>query len=224
MEMRDYLSIRRAYNLVRQRVEPSKRVTFSEFAILCRLSLTEKRMRTSDIAEYQGCLRPTMTHRTKHLSELGLIDREKGDTDRRNVVCVLTDSGRTAVVDLCDETRRVNVEAHPTSRITVDRMCRSIDAMGSLNYMASDLVLLTLSSSEAGALTVGDLVDELGFLQPTISMSVMSLADEGMVSRGHLEGDGNASYVIISDAGRTEAAKLAEPIAGLTVGRKGRKV
>ena len=224
MEMRDYLSIRRAYNLVRQRIEPSKRVTFSEFAILCRLSLTDKTMRTSDIAEYQGCLRPTMTHRTKHLSELGFIDREKGETDRRNVVCVLTDSGRSTVEDLCDETRKVNVEAHPTSRITVDRMCRSIDVMGTLNYMARDLVLLALAANEAGAMTVGDLVEELGFLQPTISMSVMSLAEEGMVSRGHLEGEGGASYVILSDAGHAEADQLAEPIAALNVGRKGRKV
>ena len=171
MEMRDYLSIRRAYNLVRQRVDSARRVNFSEFAILCRLSLTDRRMRTSDIAEYQGCLRPTMTHRTKHLAELGLISREKGETDRRNVVCVLTEAGHAEVKELCDETRKVNVEAHPTSRITVDRMCRSIDVMGSLNYMARDLVLLALNQTEGGALTVGALVDELGFLQPTISMS-----------------------------------------------------
>lgn len=223
MEMRDYLSIRRAYNLVRQRVDSARRVNFSGFAILCRLSLTDRRMRTSDIAEYQGCLRPTMTHRTKHLAELGLISREKGETDRRNVVCVLTEAGHAEVKELCDETRKVNVEAHPTSRITVDRMCRSIDVMGSLNYMARDLVLLALNQTEGGALTVGALVDELGFLQPTISMSVMSLVEEGMVSRGRVSDDSSTLYVIITDKGRGEAKRLAEPIAGMTVGRKARK-
>lgn len=224
MEMRDYLSIRRAYNLVRQKVEPNKRINFSEFAILCRLSLTEKRMRTSDIAEYQGCLRPTMTHRTKHLAELGFIDREKGDADRRNVVCVLTEAGHAEVQELCDETRKANVEAHPTSRITVDRMCRSIDVMGTINYMARDLVLLALDQTETGALTVGDLVDELGFLQPTISMSVMSLVEEGMVRRGRVGEESSSSFVIITDEGKEEAARLAVPIEGMTVGRKGRKL
>ena len=119
MEMRDYLSIRRAYNLVRQRVDSARRVNFSEFAILCRLSLTDRRMRTSDIAEYQGCLRPTMTHRTKHLAELGLISREKGETDRRNVVCVLTEAGHAEVKELCDKLEENGAEVsfaiHPVA-------------------------------------------------------------------------------------------------------------
>ena len=139
------------------------------------------------------------------------------------MVCVLTEAGHAEVKELCDETRKVNVEAHPTSRITVDRMCRSIDVMGSLNYMARDLVLLALNQTEGGALTVGALVDELGFLQPTISMSVMSLVEEGMVSRGRVSDDSSTLYVIITDKGRGEAKRLAEPIAGMTVGRKARK-
>ena len=75
MELREYLSIRRAYNLVRQESDASERLTSSEFAILCRLDVAGGSLRTSDIAEYQGSLRPTMTHRTKHLATLGLKGR-----------------------------------------------------------------------------------------------------------------------------------------------------
>ena len=69
------MSIRRAYNLVRQSVEPSRRLTFEGFSILCHLEVSEVPVKTSDIADYQGALRPTMTHRTNHLAELGFIDR-----------------------------------------------------------------------------------------------------------------------------------------------------
>ena len=52
MELRDYLSVRRAYNIVRQQLPTKQRLTFSEFAILCRLRMSGGSLRTSDIAEY----------------------------------------------------------------------------------------------------------------------------------------------------------------------------
>lgn len=223
MEVREYLSIRRAYNAVRQQTDAANRLTFSEFAILCRLSLSTRQLRTSDIAEYQGCLRPTMTHRTKHLSELGLITRSKGDVDRRNVVCNLSEEGGRTVKELCEQTRQQVVAEKHSSRITVERVCRSIDVMGSVNYMARDLVLLALAEEKDGSSTVGDLVNGLGFLQPTISMSVSSLKEDGLVVRGSKEGAGETSYVIISDEGREEARRLAERIKVLNVGRARKK-
>ena len=69
MELREYLAIRRAYNLVRQDMLADRRLTFVELAILCRMDVLGRPMNTSEITEYQGALRPTMTHRTKHLSE-----------------------------------------------------------------------------------------------------------------------------------------------------------
>ena len=68
MELREFMSVRRAYNLVRQETDTSRRLTFEEFAILCRLDIVNEPMKTSAIAEYQGALRPTMTHRTNHLA------------------------------------------------------------------------------------------------------------------------------------------------------------
>ena len=116
MVLREYLSIRRAYNLVRQDVESARRLSFAEFAILCRLSVEGQSLRTSDIAEYQGSLRPTMTHRTKHLAALGFLAREKGGVDRRNVICSITDEGRQYVEDLCAACREAIPNGQSLSR------------------------------------------------------------------------------------------------------------
>ena len=78
MDLKEFMSVRRAYNAVRQSVPSEGRLTFEEFAILCRLDFAGVPMKTSDIAEYQGALRPTMTHRTNHLAALGLNDRSEG--------------------------------------------------------------------------------------------------------------------------------------------------
>ena len=91
MELREYMSIRRSYNLVRRSVPANRRLTFEEFAILCRLKVQDSSIKTSEIAEYQGALRPTITHRTSHLAKLGFIHREEGSSDHRNVVCTLTE-------------------------------------------------------------------------------------------------------------------------------------
>ena len=49
MDLREYMSVRRAYNIVRQSVEPAERLTFEEFAILCRLDFAGTPMKTSRV-------------------------------------------------------------------------------------------------------------------------------------------------------------------------------
>ena len=97
MKVCEYLSVRRAFGLVRQSTPASGRVTFDELGIMCHLANVGKPLRTSEIAEHQGVLRPTMTHRAGHLSELGLIERRMGRSDRRSVCCSLTDAGVSEV-------------------------------------------------------------------------------------------------------------------------------
>ena len=47
MELREYMSIRRSYNLVRRVVPANRRLTFEEFAILCRLNVKGAPVKTS---------------------------------------------------------------------------------------------------------------------------------------------------------------------------------
>lgn len=63
MRPSEYLSVGYAYNMVRQDQEPSKRLTFAETAILCKLALRDEPMRICDLADWQGVSHPTMTSR-----------------------------------------------------------------------------------------------------------------------------------------------------------------
>lgn len=220
MELREYLSIRRSYNLVRKQMETEQRLTFVEFAILCRLTVLGTPLKTSQIAEYQGSLRPTMTHRTKHLSEMDLMKRTKGGEDRRNVVCEVTDEGRAFVQDVCAQVCDKLKGGDVLSRTTPVRVCYYIDAMGSLSCMSGDLVLLSVYGSEGGAKTVSDLVDSLGLLQPTVSMSVAALEREGFVVRIKQEGDVRPSHIVLSDKGQERAQHIVEGIESLVVRRR----
>jgi DNA-binding MarR family transcriptional regulator len=222
MEIREYLSIRRAYNLVRHAVENPGRLTFSEFAILCRLDVAGGSLKTSDIAEYQGSLRPTMTHRTKHLATLGLIERLKGGLDRRNVVCQITDRGLALVDDLCAKTCSMIGTGQALSRVTPDRMRKYVDAMGSVSCMSGELILLGLYAYDGESCSVTDLVGGLGLLQPTVSMSVASLVEGGLIERVQSEGSPRSARVMLAESGQALANDLVRQIEDIVVRRKPR--
>jgi len=221
MEIREYLSIRRAYNLVRQDADAPLRLTFSEFAILCRLDVAGGSLKTSDIADYQGSLRPTMTHRTKHLETLGLIERIKGDLDRRNVVCQVTDRGSECVKSLCERTCAMIPAGQALSRVSPERMRRYVDAMGSISCMSGELILLGLYAHGSGC-SVTELVDSLGLLQPTVSMSVASLVEDGLLERTQVQDAPRSVCVAMTDDGRALATSVAEQVESLVVRRKAR--
>lgn len=223
VDLREYMSVRRAYNVVRQSVASSERLTFEEFAILCRLDASEGPMNTSSIAEYQGALRPTMTHRTNHLAGLGLIERAPGERDRRNVVCSISDLGRERVRELCGLTRAKIRSGRSLSRTSPERIEKYVDAMGSFFCNAGDLVLLGLLASEKGELTVMQLVDALGLLQPTVSMSVSALVEEGMLARDASPRGGRGAAATLTPEGYAVARELEDGIARIVVRRGPRR-
>lgn len=218
VDLREYMSVRRAYNLVRQSQPARDRLTFEEFAVLCRLQVAGEPMRTSAIAEYQGALRPTMTHRTNHLAELGLISRGEGGLDRRNVVCIITPEGSSCVEKLSDLTCKEILPGQPLSRTLPERIIKYVDAMGSIFAKAGDLVLLAMYAEDSQPVTVTRLVEALGLLQPTVSMSVSSLVLEGLVERG----PSRASGLVLTPRGSERAAELVASIAQVVVKRRPR--
>lgn len=223
MELREYMSVRRAYNLVRQETESVSRLTFEEFAILCRLDSIEVPMKTSDIADYQGALRPTMTHRTNHLASLGLIDRDEGTVDRRNIVCSISEDGRTYMNELANRTRAKIPTGQPLARTSSDRIRKYVDAMGAVYCTAGELVLIALYNEEESDCTITHLVERLGLLQPTVSMSVGSLVDKGYVVRSRPEGmSARSQYILLTDEGRDVAKSIADRINALVVRRRAR--
>lgn len=223
MELREYMSVRRAYNLVRQEAGTSRRLTFEEFAILCRLDIIDDELKTSAIAEYQGALRPTMTHRTNHLAKLGYIDRGEGKVDRRNIVCRISEEGREEVRSLAEKTRKHIPTGQPLARTTSERVCKYVDAMGSVYCTAGELVLLALLLEDGQPCTVTHLVDGLGLLQPTVSMSIGTLIGRGLVARQRdAKTSSRSSQIVLTDEGRSKARETADRIAAIVVRRRPR--
>lgn len=221
MELREYLAIRRAYSLVRQGLPTHERLTFVEYAILCRMRNLDRPMNTSEIAKYQNALRPTMTHRTKHLAQLGLIERSKGSADRRNVVCVLTEQGIAYIDGVADQICTVLRAGTVLTRTAPARIVQYIDAMGSMVCMSGDLVVLGIYQSPDSCCTISDLVATLGLLQPTVSMSVSALENEGEAYRFHAESDATRSVSIsLTDAGVAHAEQVVADIRSIVVHRK----
>lgn len=218
MDAREYMSIRKAYNLVRQGVSKDERLSFSEFSILCRLVNSDEGIKTSDIADYQHVLRPTMTHRTKHLAQMGLIQREQGRQDKRNILCQITPEGVRAVDDLCERTRASIRPQEPLSRTTADRIRAYVDSMGAVACNASGLVLVGTLVLDGEAHTVSQLVNLLGLLQPTVSMSIASLEESGLLRR---VGDSRHGFqVALTDEGRDAAEAMRDRIESLVVRRR----
>lgn len=222
MELREYISVRRAYNLVRQETETSRRLTFEEFAILCRLAFAGEPLKTSTIAEYQGALRPTMTHRTNHLAKLGFIDRGEGTEDRRNIVCKISDEGLEHVNQLAETTRAHIAAGQPLARTSSERLCRYVDAMGSVYCTAGELVILSLFVEYDSPRTITQLVESLGLLQPTVSMSVSSLIKQGYVARSVSQESSRSSFLILTESGKSIAETLADRISSIIVRRRSR--
>ena len=224
MQVREYLSVRRAFNIVRQRNDVAKALTFEEFSILCHLFFANGSLRTSDIAEYQRVLRPTMTHRANHLDEQGLISRFAGPEDRRTVRCEITPEGAEAVqqiAELCVARIRPGMSLN---RAEPERILRYSDAMGQLYCTSGDLVLLALSQGDERGLTVSGIVKELGLLQPTASMAVSQLSREGLLEREPgSSGSLRSGRIMLSDEGRRITEGICEAIDGLVARRKPRK-
>ena len=180
-------------------------------------------IKTSAIAEYQGALRPTMTHRTNHLAKLGLIDRGEGLVDRRNIVCSISEEGREHVRYLAEATRSQISTGQPLARTAAERICRYVDAMGSVYCTAGELVLLALYSRGEEPSTVTQLVESLGLLQPTVSMSVSSLIENGLVYRNQDNAvSARSSFIHLTDEGREVAKDIASRISTVIVHRKPR--
>ena len=207
--------------MVRQALPAGRRLTFAELAILCRMDVAQRPMNTSEIAEYQGALRPTMTHRTKHLGELGFMHRTKGNEDRRNVVCEITEEGIAYLDEMTASISSVLRSGPLLSRTSTQRLRRYIDAMGALSCMSGDLVVLGILQAENECCTVSDLVSALGLLQPTVSMSVSALVEEGLVYRDAQKGRAMRSMgVSLTEEGVRHANEMRAAIEALVVRRK----
>ena len=127
------------------------------------------------------------------------------------------------LLELAELTRAQIPTGRALSRTSAERILKYVDAMGSFFCKAGDLVLLGLYASDEEPLTIMQLVDALGLLQPTVSMSVASLAARGLVTRDHEASGSHTTSVSLTREGRAAAADITARIEEIVVRRKARK-
>lgn len=216
LEISNYITLRRACSQVR-RAQPSElRLKFEEVAILAHLKLVGEPIKTSDIADYQGALRPTTTHRMNRLTKMGFVERKSGEVDRRNIVCSITEKGeeflRYAAEQVCAQLASGNL----LTRVTPERVYRYIDAMGVNFFSASDLILVSLREVNR-SVGASELVAGLDMLQPTVFMALSSLRKVGLISR-KAEDSRTVEYSL-TDAGLKRAEEVAQAISKIVIRR-----
>lgn len=220
MDLKDFIAVRRAYSVARQSQAPSTRITFEELALLAYLSRSKSPNgeKTSELARYQNVLRPTMTHRTGHLAQAGFITRVPGVQDHRNICCQLSATGENYLCALGEELLHQLKADKSLKLASLDELEDYVIAVGRINVVAASMVLLALVDKGGQMQNMNELVSQLGLVQPTVSMAVASLVQNGQVARVKSEeGSARSRQLILLDAGRQEVAQLLGDIAELNI-------
>lgn len=218
MNVHEFLCVHRCFGFLKQEMTAQRRVSFEELAILCHLELAHTSLCMSDIAGYQGALRPTITHRISRLSKLDCVARADNLEDRRNIYCTLTEYGHEVLdVVLNSMFNRIKVW-YPETYATKQILCKAIDQAGSLSLSSSELILVALIYEfKKKTATVGALADYLGILQPTASMAVAKLEQLGDVKRGSSTESAQVLSVSITPVGKKRADKIITRIEAISV-------
>ena len=137
-------------------------------------------------------------------------------------MCSISESGREHVRLLAELTRAQISSGQPLARTAAERICRYVDAMGSVYCTAGELVMLALRISFNEPCTVTQLVDSLGLLQPTVSMSVSTLIERGLVTRDRGPASLRSTNILLTSEGKDAADEIVHRISSIIVHRKPR--
>lgn len=210
MDAQDFLKLRCSFGLLRQNLPRKNRISFEEFALLAHLRCEDRPLTMTDLAIYQGALRPTITHRVTHLASHNYVVRIECATDKRNVSCELSSQGELMFQSILVELSRIGFNGSSQD----EQILRLADGAGSVTLCAADLILAALKVMFfARGASIGKLAASLGLLQPTVSMAVAALEEVEEVERVEVSGSRPSSFVIsLTDAGIVHADKIVSRI------------
>ena len=217
MDLREFITIRKSFNLAHHKSDLSVRLPFSDVAILALLHADPDGICTSELSDYQHSLRPTTTHRTKRLENMGLITRGSRPGDKRCILCSKTALGERVYQETLHFSCKYFAMGKPLAHIVPARLHFYVVAMASFELSSADLVLLSLYMREQEQMTITDIVSMVGLLQPTVSMCVVNLEKEGLVLRDHTP---YATDFRLTEEGRARVDTLKNNIEAMVVRRK----
>ncbi len=97
---RDYLDVmRRLMERLNRQLVDEAGMSLAEYEVLVQLSESpQRRLRMSELADLVVNSRSRLTHTVNRLEERGFVAREECVDDRRGILCVLLDTGFSALV------------------------------------------------------------------------------------------------------------------------------
>lgn len=217
MEISQYLEIRRCFNGVRRETPAASRIIFDEFAILCTLH-DNKGLSATQIAQEQGISCPTMTHRGNHLTQLGYMARTASSDDRRRLRCSLSRKGTTYVRRTAQNIVDGAPEGSSLREMDIDALVALVAKMGTMPMSADALSLLCFAANDATSMPIMRIVESTALLQPTVSMAVLRLEENGAIERGESVGESGRrpmrrnSGCVLTEKGREMAQEIAAKV------------
>ena len=220
VEISQYLEIRRCFNGVRRQTPAASRIIFDEFAILCTLH-DNKGLSATQIAKEQGISCPTMTHRGNHLTELGYMTRSASTDDRRRLRCSLSRKGTSYVHRTAQSIVEGAPEDSSLKAMETSEVVALVAKMGTMPMSADALSLLCFAANDASSMPIMRIVEATALLQPTVSMAVLRLEENGAIERAENAGEGGrrpmrrSSGCVLTDKGRGMAQEIAARVSEL---------
>lgn len=221
MDVREFMSVRRAVNKVCLEMSVKDRLIFQEVALLCHLKNSPAEVSPSELARYEQALHPTMTHRLKRLKAMNLVESVDNPYDKRSQLYTLSDEGKTYLKKLLVEIESRIPLGDPLHTSGPARLAVNIDAMGRIPFSAEEAVLLAIYVANSNALTIMDVVYACALLQPTVSMAIQKLLETGKIERELVQSDSvRGAHLHITELGVQSVKELEREIEAIVVRRR----
>lgn len=216
LDYREFLVLRRAFDISRSRIPAGSRIIFQELGVLSILSRRPQPVCHSYLAAATHASSATIGHRLRHLGSAGLVVSSQNPTDRRQTLLSITDEGEALLTQVCTTTVATLAPSGILGHVALDRLPVYYSAMSALPIRLGDLILMILRTSDEASLSVADLTYLTGCVQPSVTMSLQRLQANGLVTSITSL---NKLLTSLSDEGTRHADGLVGSVSSLVIPR-----
>ena len=170
MDVHEFLSVRVFFNRAKEllpQAKAEKRLSFEEYALLAHVKEAKRPPSLSELADYQGVSKATVTQRVSFLEKSGLLRCIEADEDKRLKTCFVEEAGQEKLDYMGKLLSEQTSPSFPLYCSAPERMTKYVDAVGSQNLSNKDLVVLALGSMHKSNTSVFQISRALALSLPT---------------------------------------------------------
>ena len=184
MDVHEFLAVRAHFNRVKEmflKKEGFKCLSFKEFALLAHIEEATEPPLLSQLADYQHVSRAMITQRIAFFQKSGLVEVSDDKRDKRQKSCSLTDEGRRRLSLISEFLSEAPRPGTPLFCSPPERMVKYADAVGSINFLNKELVVLALGVKRKSHFTIFQISRALVLSPPTTKNVFKKLLEEGII-------------------------------------------